>query len=98
MNNMTNLNKENFFNQQMIETPKAMAMFCKWIDEYKKEVGWDYLFNNYNRIVGHPEIKFHDIAFELQIGVLQRFFREQEIIGHIIDTSDIKAAFEQLEP
>ncbi len=43
---MENLNKENFWNALHTKYPQAVDKFCKWIDEYKKEVGWDAFFAN----------------------------------------------------
>jgi len=62
---MQSLTKENFFNAVAEQCPDAMTHFCQWIDEYKKEVNWDQLFA--------PGIKFHDIPFEMQNGIIARF-------------------------
>lgn len=65
---MNNLGKENFWNKMSENLPAAVDLFCKWIDEYKKEVGWSALFAT--------GVKFHDIPYELQMGIMNRFFIE----------------------
>lgn len=74
---MENLNKENFFNEIQLKYPKAMDQFRKWIDEYKSSVFWDILFCNQTYIKpGSKFIKFHDIPFEMQVGIIDKFFHE----------------------
>lgn len=63
-----NLNKENFFNLCQQCCPLAMGAFCKWIDAYKIGVDWKELFAE--------RVKFHDIPFEMQVGILVSFFHE----------------------
>lgn len=78
---MENLNKENFFNEVEALCPMAMEYFKRWIDEYKKEVGWSALFGESqsqlkpkNGIkVGRIAPKFHDLPFEMQNGIIARF-------------------------
>lgn len=62
---MENLNKENFWNRLQKQYPDAVNLFCRWIDEYKAANGWDTFFKQ--------GVKFHDIPFELQNGILARF-------------------------
>lgn len=62
---MQNLSKENFWNSLNEKYPLAVKYFCDWIDRYKVEVGWQKLFVD--------GIKFHDIPFEMQNGILARF-------------------------
>lgn len=84
---MDSLTKENTWNALEAKYPKAFAHFSEWMDNYKKEVNWDKLFNN----LVDPEMlkdlkpyakdgdvatKFHDLPFELQIGVLLRYMAE----------------------
>lgn len=68
VHNLKNLNKENFWNEMHIIYPEAVDRFCKWIDEYKVAINWDSLFNTL--------IKFHDIPYEFQMGIMNRFFIE----------------------
>lgn len=70
---MENLNKENFWNVLHKECPEAVDLFCKWIDKYKAEVGWDELFNQCGLPDEDKPVKFHDIPFEMQNGILARF-------------------------
>lgn len=62
---MENLNKENFWYQMTAKYPQAMDLFSKWVDEYKAKVGWVDLFPN--------GVKFHDLPFEMQNGIIARF-------------------------
>lgn len=76
---MNNLSKENFFNERQRLYPKAMKLFCDYIDEYKKLVDWRSLFTthdcdcpcDYTDFDISP--KFHDVPFELQVGVIMAF-------------------------
>lgn len=69
---MKGLTKENFWNDLMAKYPSAVKKFCDWIDEYKKEVGWDSLFGNH--LISKTEaIKFHDLPYDMQNGILARF-------------------------
>ncbi len=62
---MENLNKENFWNALMAKYPKAVEHFCNWIDEYKNEVKWNDIFGK--------NVKFHDLPFEMQNGIIARY-------------------------
>lgn len=62
---MNNLTKENFFNDLRKQYPAAVDYFSQWIDKYKQEVNWNELFGE--------KVKFHDIPFEMQNGILARF-------------------------
>jgi hypothetical protein len=70
---MQNLSKENFWNDLHAKYPQAVDLFCKWIDKYKVEVGWDELFNQAGLPDEDKPVKFHDIPFEMQNGILARF-------------------------
>lgn len=65
---MDNLGKENFWDEMENKFPMAVDVFKKWIDQYKKRVNWGILFSD--------GIKFHDIPYELQMGIMNRFFIE----------------------
>lgn len=69
---MNNLNKENFWDEMEEKYPAAMHVFKGWIDLYKKEVKWDELFGE---DILDP-VKFHDIPFDMQVGILMRFSSE----------------------
>jgi len=57
--------------------PDAFLIFSRWIDEYKESVGWNFLFSSYKEGKETKSlIKFHDLPYEMQIGVLLRFFME----------------------
>jgi hypothetical protein len=62
---MKRLTKDNFWNEVRDMYPEAVNHFCKWIDRYKEEVGWRDLFAE--------GIKFHDIPFDMQNGIIARF-------------------------
>ena len=65
---MENLGIENFWNDMSKEYPLAVVRFKTWIDAYKKIVKWEELFGN--------KIKFHDLPYEMQMGIMNRFFIE----------------------
>ncbi len=62
------LDKENFFNEIEKVYPSACKLFCDWIDDFKKSVNWNELFNQDNSVGGNPvdkpkAPKFHEIPF-----------------------------------
>jgi hypothetical protein len=63
-----NLGKENFWNPMREKFPLAVEAFCKWIDEYKKIVDWE-------NVIG-AKVKFHDLPYEMQMGIMNRYFIE----------------------
>lgn len=76
---MENLNKENFFDRMTALYPGGMQVFHGYVDAYKKQVNWDDLFNsNYQNAEGKnaPAPKFHEIPYEMQIGILLKFVSE----------------------
>jgi len=62
---MKNLTKENYWDDVRVCYPDALKLFCNWIDKYKEEIGWKELFGD--------KLKFHDMPFEFQNGVIARF-------------------------
>ena len=72
------LTKENFWNEIETKYPNAFKIFADWIDEYKKEVKWNYFFGaghkNYNDFHGAP--KFHDIPHAMQLGIWLAFIKD----------------------
>lgn len=79
-----NLDK-NFFDEIKESCPKAHERFLRWIDEYKARVGWPNLFT--------AGVKFHDLPYEMQTGILERFddeqFMSKNSVNRIIE-NDIK--------
>jgi hypothetical protein len=75
---MEGLTKENFFNEQMRINPLVTQRFCDWVDEYKSEANWDFLFNaGYGDGTHEPTRapKFHELPLELQEGIMGVFLR-----------------------
>lgn len=70
MNKYEPITRENFFNQFEETHPKGLKHFCEWIDEYKKTVNWKQIFGT--------ELKFHDLPFEMQVGILSRYEAEND--------------------
>ena len=66
--NFENLNKQNFFDEMHLLYPKAVDKFTEWIDGYKSANNWDSIFQE--------GIEFHNIPYELQMGIMNRFFIE----------------------
>lgn len=74
---MENLNKKNYFTEEWkTKYPKASEAFCSWIDQYKKDIDWDSLFNGAyidEAFLGYRCIKFHELPLEMQYGILSKF-------------------------
>ena len=91
----TSLTKENFWNELREMYPEAVDHFCKWIDRYKEEVGWDGLFGEI--------FKFHNLPFDMQNGIIARFdlecyngrLKTAEIIG--VEPLRIRDLFKDLQ-
>lgn len=80
---MEKLTKENFWNELHTKYPAEMDIFCKWIDEYKKRVSWNMLFNSdsdYQNAQGKnaPAPKYHDLPIAMQIGIFIQFVAESD--------------------
>lgn len=72
------LTKENFWDDMEQKYPKAMAHFKAWIDQYKTEHDWEYLFNvnvRYEqagvpgRILLTISPKYHELPIAMQFGI-----------------------------
>ncbi len=70
---MENLNRKNFFDALSKRAPLALNKFQEFIDGYKREINWQKLFNT-NFI--DRNINFENLPFEMQIGILNKFFKE----------------------
>jgi hypothetical protein len=81
---MESLTKENFWDEMEQKYPKAMKHFKEWVDRYKIENNWDYLFNaNYNKepwsnYIGGPETteapKYHELPIAMQFGIFLEWY------------------------
>ena len=78
MENEKGLTKENFFNELYEKYPKAMQIFCNWIDEYKKSVNWNELFNDGKAWAGGvtKSPKFHELPYAIQNGIWIEFAKK----------------------
>jgi len=72
------ITKQGFWNRMYQEYPKAMKVFCAWIDQYKAEVDWNALFkaNETTDQLQSSTYKFHEIPYELQQGIWLSFAYE----------------------
>lgn len=62
---MQGLTKQNFWNALHAKFPDQVDLFCQWMDDWKKENLWHLLIQD--------GVKFHDLPFEMQVGILERF-------------------------
>jgi hypothetical protein len=85
---METLTKENFWDEIEQKYPKAMAHFKLWIDKYKSEHDWGFLFNEsigftdrYRDDNGYwteskkwtKAPKYHDLPVAMQFGIFLEF-------------------------
>jgi hypothetical protein len=80
---LESLTKENFWDALYEQYPDGMKVFCDWIDKYKAENNWEFLFNGevhhtaYNGFqaerVKTKAPKFHNLPFAMQIGIYIEF-------------------------
>lgn len=83
------LTRENFWNEVATNNPKGVQIFKDWIDEYKKSVNWDRLFNagwlpvdSIGSVSLYPlrktvAPKFHDLPYAMQLGIWMEFVAHQ---------------------
>lgn len=100
---MENLTKENFFNEVEENHPTIFAVFKNWIDDYKNEVNWWALFNDSAITCNGVPVrdddythapKFHDLPYDMQVGIMMRFMREQtNFIPAFNNQQEFKNAF-----
>jgi len=91
-----NLTKENCFNAIYAKYPKAMDIFCKWVDKYKLENEFDILFNAGMKFrsgsVESKAPKFHELPYAFQLGMWIEFVSEQGGCEYEIDLFDFDLA------
>jgi hypothetical protein len=75
------LTKANFWNKIEEKYPEEFKHFSAWIDKYKIECNWNYLFGNFGST--GREIKFHDLPFDMQKGIIQRYQQEINCFGRM---------------
>lgn len=85
---LENLTKENFFNRMQQQYPEAMEIFCNWIDEYKKAVNWNSLFNSNSDFQDSngknaPALKYYDLPLAMQYGIWLQFINEYALQNKI---------------
>lgn len=73
---MDKLTKENFWDALERSCPEAMWQFKEWIDQYKKDVAWDLLFNSGYGTPKSP--KYHDLPYAIQVGIFLQFVAENK--------------------
>ena len=64
-----NINRENLFDGMTDKYPRGTKKFFDWLEKYKEEVDWSYLFSE--------DITFSDLPVEMQKGIIHRFVREK---------------------
>ena len=67
------LTKEGFWDSMEQKYPQAAKEFYKWLDEYKKEVGWAGLFGGDS---DYP--KFHHLPYAMQLGIFLAYMNRFE--------------------
>lgn len=110
MNLQQTLTKENFWNEIYSKYPNATKLFCDWIDEYKKAVNWQVLFNPHFKVVEettqiHSTPKFHDLPHAIQQGIwiefandiLNEYFEQPEYQYCMDLEEDIELVLSELE-
>jgi hypothetical protein len=87
------LTKEHFWDKVLDESPIVMNKFLFYIDDFKKAINWDQLFNSGadtgmlkrgENGYGHKKVltiapKFHDLPFCMQKGVIENFLISEKI-------------------
>lgn len=88
-----NLNKKNTFTEEWEQRfPNVAKHFKNWIDEYKRDIDWNELFQN--GIESY--VKFHDVPLELQYGIICKWlntFRRSYTINCVVDYDNVHNSF-----
>ncbi len=71
-----NLDLQSFWKPFEKKCPIAVDEFKRWMDLYKKEIKWNSLFGNDLRGFQDNHMKFHNIPFEMQFGILMEFLSD----------------------
>lgn len=92
---MDSLIKENFWNELKEKYPAVMHKFLSWVDEYKKQVNWEQLFNygiHLHASQGWHNPKYHDLPIAMQIGIFIQFtIMTKNRYDFIPDTTDMES-------
>ena len=80
-NNDPLMTKENFWNELSANYPNKMAHFLAWVDQFKRRVDWNNLFNSnseYQDANGKnaPAPKVHELPDGMQIGIYMLYCLE----------------------
>lgn len=83
---MESLTKENFWDTLYEKYKGEVQQFYDWIDEYKKRMNWNMLFNSqsdYQNANGKnaPSPKYHELPIAMQWGIFQQFCAENHPSG-----------------
>jgi hypothetical protein len=62
------LTKENFWDKIYELYPEKLQEFYDWIDQYKKRPEW--------KLIIQERVKFHELPFDLQFGIMVRYNQE----------------------
>lgn len=79
---MDELTKAAFWNGIAERHPLQMDRFQKWIDKYKMECNWHYLFGRQRRMPEKPNDvwpswpKYHDLPAAMQFGIFIQYALE----------------------
>lgn len=72
-----NIPLQEFWDKIKQEFPKAFEIFGKWIDDYKGQVNWEFLFNaSPKSMTKLSSPKFHDLPVALQRGIFETFQKD----------------------
>lgn len=92
------LTKENFWNKLYEDYPEEMKKFCDWIDEYKKRVNWNFLFQDIEiredhtwKLVHSQKRKFHDLPIAMQTGIFYQYLCD---LGLVTMRTPVDAIFD----
>ncbi len=87
------LTKENFWDEMEQKYPKAMAHFKQWIDQYKRDNNWGYVFNpeftiktisergNFSSLTHSWPPKYHELPIAMQFGIFTEYLYYTDTIS-----------------
>lgn len=80
---MENINDVNFFNELRRDNPLAYKDFIMWLETYKEDNNFDFLFSNH-LLDSEDTVTFSDLFLDMQVGIMMRYFNESPNLYHPI--------------
>lgn len=72
-----------FWDKLKEKYPHAMKDFSEWIDQYKRDVNWNWIFNETHSTSANIP-KYHDLPDAMQFGIFQEYRFKNKIMSGVV--------------